>query len=188
MREAFRGLVGDARTNCAKCPDFLTSPVTRFKDMVGHVAEFMCDQVGSRYLQEHVLEHPSQTDCDLIYEEVCPVILQLSVDVFANFCVQRLLEKASEEQVNSMAKALKGSVLRLALQTYGCRVVQKVRCRPARNESIWPSRALKQSFCADILAAAGCDQTLSVGHRGCLARKPDHDPQRARGLRPEMRP
>lgn len=95
------------------------------KDMTGHIAEFMCDQVGSRYIQEHILEHPTSEDCDLIYEEVCPVILQLSIDVFANFCVQRLLEKASTEQIQSMANALKGSILRLALQTYGCRVIQK---------------------------------------------------------------
>lgn len=93
--------------------------------MAGHIAEFMCDQVGSRYIQEHILEYPSAEDCGLIYEEVCPVILQLSVDVFANFCVQRLLEKAGTEQIKQLANAIKGSVLRLALQTYGCRVIQK---------------------------------------------------------------
>ena len=94
--------------------------------MIGHIAEFMCDQVGSRYIQEHILEHPSAEDCDIIYEEVYPVIMQLSVDVFANFCVQRLLERASTDQIEHMAHSLKGSILRLALQTYGCRVVQKV--------------------------------------------------------------
>jgi pumilio RNA-binding family len=94
--------------------------------MLGHIAEFMTDQVGSRYIQEYILEDPTEEDCDLIYEEVFPVILQLSVDVFANFCVQRLFEKASTDQIANMAHGLKGSILRLALQTYGCRVIQKV--------------------------------------------------------------
>lgn len=93
--------------------------------MQGHIAEFMCDQVGSRYIQEYILENPTTEECDIIYEEVCPVMLQLSVDVFANFCVQRLLEKCTLEQVEAMVMGLKGSVLRLGLQTYGCRVIQK---------------------------------------------------------------
>jgi pumilio RNA-binding family len=94
--------------------------------MHGHIAEFMCDQVGSRYIQESILEHPTSEDCDLIFDEIHPLILQLSVDVFANFCVQKLLEKASTEQIAVLAINLKGSIMRLALQTYGCRVIQKV--------------------------------------------------------------
>ena len=93
--------------------------------MRGHIAEFMCDQVGSRYIQEFILANPTPEDCDIIFEEVCPVILQLSIDVFANFCVQRLLEKSDTEQLKQLAIAMKGSVLRLSLQTYGCRVIQK---------------------------------------------------------------
>lgn len=96
-----------------------------FQDMRGHIAEFMCDQVGSRYIQEFILANPSAEDCDLIFDEVCPVLLQLSSDVFANFCVQKLLEKADTEQLKHLATAMKGSVLRLSLQTYGCRVIQK---------------------------------------------------------------
>lgn len=97
------------------------------QDMHGHIAEFMCDQVGSRYIQESILEHPTSQDCDLIFNEIHHLILQLSIDVFANFCVQKLLEKASTEQISIMAENLKGNVLRLSLQTYGCRVIQKVR-------------------------------------------------------------
>ena len=94
--------------------------------MHGHIAEFMCDQVGSRYIQESILEHPTSQDCDLIFEEIHHLILNLSIDVFANFCVQKLLEKASEEQIAILAENMKGNVLRLSLQTYGCRVIQKV--------------------------------------------------------------
>lgn len=96
------------------------------KDMHGHIAEFMCDQVGSRYIQESILEHPTSQDCDLIFNEINKLILSLSVDVFANFCVQKLLEKSSNEQIYVMIENLKGNFLKLSLQTYGCRVIQKV--------------------------------------------------------------
>lgn len=86
----------------------------------------MCDQVGSRYIQESILEHPTSEDCDLIFNEVHYLIIQLSTDVFANFCIQKLLEKASTEQIAVMAGNLKGNILKLSLQTYGCRVIQKV--------------------------------------------------------------
>lgn len=94
--------------------------------MADHIAEFMCDQVGSRYIQESILEHPTSEDCDLIFAEVHPVVTQLATDVFANFCVQKLFEKASPQQVDMLVVNLRGSILRLSLQTYGCRVIQKV--------------------------------------------------------------
>ena len=98
------------------------------QDMQGHIAEFTTDQLGSRYIQQHILEAPSAEDVDRIFEEVCPVVLQLSTDVFANFCIQRLMEKATVQQVDALVQGLQGSILRLSLQTYGCRVIQKV-CR-----------------------------------------------------------
>lgn len=92
--------------------------------MQGHIAEFMTDQIGSRYIQEYILENPSKDDIDAIFEEICPVMLQLSTDAFANFSVQRYMSKASVEQVEALVQALRGSILRLSLQVYGCRVAQ----------------------------------------------------------------
>ena len=113
--------------------------------MQGHIAEFTTDQIGSRYIQEHILEAPSAEDVDRIFEEVCPVILQLSTDVFANFCVQRLMEKATVAQVDALVQGLQGNILRLSLQTYGCRVIQKVRiaCQSCRRRLTLPCRLWK---------------------------------------------
>lgn len=131
--------------------------------MLDHIAEFMCDQVGSRYIQESILEHPTSEDCDLIFNEVHPVVMHLSTDVFANFCVQKLFEKASPQQVDMLVVNLRGSILKLSLQTYGCRVIQKV-------SAYFPPIPL-------FLKQRLTDRCLITGPRSCLPRQTVHDPQ-----------
>lgn len=50
--------------------------------MLGHLADFAGDQLGSRHIQSK-LDHASQDERDLVFAEVYPNILPLSMDVFA---------------------------------------------------------------------------------------------------------
>jgi mRNA-binding protein PUF3 len=47
-------------------------------------------------------------------------------DVFGNYVVQKLFEHGNQAQKKILANQMKGRVLALSMQMYGCRVVQKV--------------------------------------------------------------
>ena len=46
-------------------------------------------------------------------------------DVFGNYVIQKLLEYGSDDHRRQLTEAMRGHVVELTLQTYGCRVVQK---------------------------------------------------------------
>lgn len=50
-------------------------------------------------------------------------------DVFGNYVVQKLFEHGNQTQKKILANQMKGHVLALSTQMYGCRVVQKVSIR-----------------------------------------------------------
>jgi mRNA-binding protein PUF3 len=47
-------------------------------------------------------------------------------DVFGNYVIQKFFEHGDQNQKKILANKMKGRVLDLSLQMYGCRVVQKV--------------------------------------------------------------
>lgn len=54
--------------------------------------------------------------------------MQLMTDVFGNYVIQKFFEHGNQSQKKTLANQMKGHVLQLSLQMYGCRVVQKVSC------------------------------------------------------------
>jgi len=53
--------------------------------------------------------------------------MQLMTDVFGNYVIQKFFEHGDQNMKKILANKMKGQVLNLSLQMYGCRVVQKVR-------------------------------------------------------------
>lgn len=47
-------------------------------------------------------------------------------DVFGNYVIQKFFEHGNQSQKKILANQMKGRILTLSLQMYGCRVVQKV--------------------------------------------------------------
>ena len=47
-------------------------------------------------------------------------------DVFGNYVIQKLFEHGKQSQKKALVNQMKGHVLALSTQMYGCRVVQKV--------------------------------------------------------------
>lgn len=47
-------------------------------------------------------------------------------DVFGNYVIQKFFEHGNQSQKKVLASQMKGHILDLSLQMYGCRVVQKV--------------------------------------------------------------
>jgi pumilio RNA-binding family len=94
------------------------------KDLVGHVVAFCQDQHGSRFIQQR-LEVAPESDKQIIFKEVLPNAHPLMTDVFGNYVIQKLFEFGTPEQCETLAALLTGQAVTLALQMYGCRVIQK---------------------------------------------------------------
>jgi len=111
-------------------------PSMRLGDLRGNVLQWCCDQHGSRFIQQQ-LEHTSDQERTIVFVEVLPHVHKLATDVFANYVVQRLLEFCPLDQVIALSHGLRGVVLSLSLQMYGCRVVQKaLEQLPPRDQSL----------------------------------------------------
>lgn len=107
------------------------------------------DQYGSRFIQQK-LEIASLDVREKIFPEILSNAIALTTDVFGNYVIQKVsvypswiiyiscvilthvwwcsqfFEFATESQLIQLADKLKGHILELSLQMYGCRVVQKV--------------------------------------------------------------
>eukprot|EP01097_Dermamoeba_algensis_P009440 TRINITY_DN6637_c0_g1_i1.p1 TRINITY_DN6637_c0_g1~~TRINITY_DN6637_c0_g1_i1.p1 ORF type:complete len:441 (-),score=63.60 TRINITY_DN6637_c0_g1_i1:954-2276(-) len=70
--------------------EFRTNKNRRFElqDIVGHVVEFSGDQHGSRFIQQK-LETAAVAEKQIVFEEILPHVLQLMVDVFGNYVIQK---------------------------------------------------------------------------------------------------
>ena len=60
-----------------------------------------------------------------LFREVHDRALKLMRDVFGNYVIQKFLEHGASEQRTALAERLRGQVLGLSMQMYGCRVIQK---------------------------------------------------------------
>jgi len=119
------------------------------KDIFGHCVEFSGDQHGSRFIQQK-MEVATVEERNVVFQEVVPTGngLQLMQDVFGNYVVQKLFEYGSQPQRALLAATMKGRVLQLSLDMYGCRVVQKVRALSFLSFCLLNSH----SFCLKIIS------------------------------------
>lgn len=95
------------------------------RDIYNHVVEFSGDQHGSRFIQQK-LETANSDEKDQVFREIEPNAVQLMKDVFGNYVVQKFFDHGNQAQKRVLAEKMKGKVLDLSVQTYACRVVQKV--------------------------------------------------------------
>lgn len=93
-------------------------------DLLGHVVAFCQDQHGSRFIQQR-LEVCNDEEKQLVFEEILLVANPLMTDVFGNYVLQKLFEYGTPDQCEQLGLLLAGQAVNLAMQMYGCRVVQK---------------------------------------------------------------
>jgi len=92
------------------------------QDVQGFIVKFCFDQNGSRFLQTKLSE-ATKCERDIVLQECLPEIQSLQNDVFGNYVIQKLFE--SQEMHSDLYQSIKGSIMELSLQMYGCRIVQK---------------------------------------------------------------
>jgi pumilio RNA-binding family len=99
-------------------------PNLQLHDLQRHIVEFSQDQHGSRFIQQK-LERASILEKTMVFNEILTAAYSLMTDVFGNYVIQKFFEFGSPDQKLLLAQRIKGHVLPLALQMYGCRVIQK---------------------------------------------------------------
>uniref|UniRef100_A0A8C7HPN4 Pumilio RNA binding family member 2 n=1 Tax=Oncorhynchus kisutch TaxID=8019 RepID=A0A8C7HPN4_ONCKI len=79
-------------------------------------------------LQLDTQTHPllaTPAERQMVFGEILQAAYQLMTDVFGNYVIQKFFEFGSADQKLALATRIRGHVLPLALQMYGCRVIQK---------------------------------------------------------------
>ena len=61
----------------------------------------------------------------LLFCNKCKLISPSFSDVFGNYVIQKFFEYGTDPQKTELVGLIKGHMLHLALQMYGCRVIQK---------------------------------------------------------------
>ena len=87
--------------------------------------ELAHDQNGCRFLQDQ-LDLRSKTHIDLVFEAVRGDVVALSMDPFGNYLVQKLLQYGTAEQRIALVAGAAPSLIPIALNVHGTRVVQKM--------------------------------------------------------------
>ncbi|XWS25275.1 hypothetical protein CRYUN_Cryun27aG0055300 [Craigia yunnanensis] len=99
-----------------------------FVEFQGCIYYMAKDQNGCRFLQR-IFDEGSCLDVQIIFIEIIDNIVELMMDPFGNYLVQKLLDVCTEEQrlqIVLMVTKEAGQLVRISLNTYGTRVVQKL--------------------------------------------------------------
>ncbi|XVF39506.1 hypothetical protein PTKIN_Ptkin01aG0040100 [Pterospermum kingtungense] len=94
----------------------------------GYIYYMAKDQNGCRFLQK-IFDGGSCLHVQMIFNEIIDDIVELMMDPFGNYLVQKLLDVCTEEQrlqIVLMVTKEAGQLVRISLNTYGTRVVQKL--------------------------------------------------------------
>jgi hypothetical protein len=96
---------------------------TTFKALIDKIIKTN-DQPCSIFLQQRLRLDPSSRV--YIFQGVQNSLLQLTKNRFGNFLVQCCFEYANQEQLSNLVAKMKGHVVTLGCDRFGCHVMQKV--------------------------------------------------------------
>ncbi|KAL9258772.1 putative pumilio homolog 7, chloroplastic [Drosera capensis] len=108
-----------------------TSPELTFESLTevqGSICSLAKDQGGCRFLQKKFTEG-SNEDKMIIFNEIIGSIVELMVNPFGNYLIQKLLDLCDEDQrlsIVHMVTREPGQFVRISLNSHGTRVVQKL--------------------------------------------------------------
>ncbi|KAG0019189.1 hypothetical protein BGZ80_006184 [Entomortierella chlamydospora] len=82
------------------------------------------DQQASIHLQQKLKTSPPEQKIEII-DTILGQAYPLMSNRFGNFLIQRCFEFGSPQQIEALAQAMRGNILTLACDPFGCHVVQK---------------------------------------------------------------
>ena len=119
--------------------------------ILGGSLEFCKDQVGSRFIQD-VLPSTNETVLLQFYNEIDDNVLDLMMDVFGNYVIQKMLEFSNNENIiDRIMGHVEGNALVLTKSQYGCRIIQKALSYVPMAHKLTIVEELKQSSVIDCI-------------------------------------
>ncbi|AGO11717.1 AaceriADL056Wp [[Ashbya] aceris (nom. inval.)] len=112
-----------ASTGAQGCnPDLGSLPIEELDYL-----QLATDQYGCRFLQRK-LENPAESNQvrDLMYSQIKPYLLDLILDPFGNYLIQKLCEYLTLDQKTSMIQDIYTHVFEISINQYGTRSLQKI--------------------------------------------------------------
>ncbi|EXB55300.1 Putative pumilio-7-like protein [Morus notabilis] len=109
-------------------PFFLPSKCNSLADARGYIGLLAKDQHGCRFLQR-ILDEGPREDVKIIFDEIIGNAVELMMNPFGNYLMQKLLDVCNEEQrtqILLVVTAKPGEFVRISLNTHGTRSVQKL--------------------------------------------------------------
>ncbi|XP_057803036.1 pumilio homology domain family member 4-like isoform X2 [Salvia miltiorrhiza] len=104
---------------------------TKFSSLAeaqGYIYHIAKDQQGCRFLQR-MFDEGTSIDVQIIFNEIIDHAVELMMNPFGNYLMQKLLEVCNEEQrmhILFRVTEEEGELVRISLNTHGTRVVQKL--------------------------------------------------------------
>ena len=81
------------------------------------------DQAGCRHIQTKIDEDPDNT-IPLIFQSILPYFVEVSMDTFGNYLIQKLFTKLNNDDLYSILTIISPHILELGANPHGTRVVQ----------------------------------------------------------------
>ncbi|XWS63158.1 hypothetical protein CRYUN_Cryun06bG0072200 [Craigia yunnanensis] len=119
---------GNAKNAKLYSPFSLPPKYNSLAEARGYIYLIAKDQHGCRFLQR-LFDEGTQQDKQIIFNEIIDHIVELMMNPFGNYLMQKLLEVCNEEQrmqILLMVTEEPGQLVRISLNTHGTRVVQKL--------------------------------------------------------------
>ncbi|XP_059648069.1 putative pumilio homolog 7, chloroplastic [Cornus florida] len=127
-RPQLSGICENGRNARVYCPFSLPAKCNSLAEAKGYIYLMAKDQHGCRFLQR-MFDEGSPEDVQIIFGEIINHVVELMMNPFGNYLMQKLLEVCNEEQILQillMATEERGELVRISLNTHGTRVVQKL--------------------------------------------------------------
>ncbi|CCK71181.1 Mpt5p KNAG_0G01230 [Huiozyma naganishii CBS 8797] len=123
-KKARAGFVTDAKEGVPSMNEIMSTPL---KDL--DYAKLATDQFGCRFLQKK-LESSSIEESnlvrDLMFEQVKPFLLNLILDPFGNYLIQKSCDFLTVDQRTVLIESIYQHVFKISINQYGTRSLQKI--------------------------------------------------------------
>ncbi|KAK7319420.1 hypothetical protein RJT34_04141 [Clitoria ternatea] len=122
------GACENARNARIGCPFPSASKYNSLAEARGYIYLMAKDQHGCRFLQK-MFDEGTPEDVQVIFNEILGHVVELMMNPFGNYLMQKLLDVCNEEQrmqILLIITAEPGQLVRISLNTHGTRVVQKL--------------------------------------------------------------
>lgn len=170
IRRLGAGICQNSRSSRTSSP-FSPPNFSSLTEAQGYIYLLAKDQHGCRFLQR-IFDEGTPKDVQIVFSEIIDHVVELMVNPFGNYLMQKLLEVCSEEQrkqILLMVTEEPGQLVRISLNIHGTRVVQKlIETLKTRHEISLVISALEPGFLALIKDLNGnhvvqrCLQCLSI--------------------------